>query len=100
MQCNATQRTPSVIIQLNALLTMILQSQSPPIFMLCDNCYWCATYFDKGRLLSKKSCPQCKSNNNELSSFPIISNESFILDHDFKRRIELEFKPTYRQSEG
>ena len=22
---------------------------SPPIFILCDRCYWCATYLDKTR---------------------------------------------------
>jgi hypothetical protein len=39
---------------------------------------WCATYFDKDRLLSDKSCPQCRSViNNELTLFPIMSNESF-----------------------
>jgi hypothetical protein len=59
-------------------LTMMLQSKTPPIFALCGDCYWCATYFAKDRLLSDKSCPQCRSVvNNELTLFPIISNESF-----------------------
>ena len=74
---------------------MILQSQSPPIFALCDKCYWCATYFDKNRLSSEKSCPQCRSNDNELTSFPIMSNKSFTFDHDDKDRVELEFKPRH-----
>jgi hypothetical protein len=25
-------------------------SSSPPIFILCDKCYWCATYVDKTRI--------------------------------------------------
>jgi hypothetical protein len=57
---------------------MILHAKAPPLLVLCDNCYWCATYFAKHRLLSDKSCPQCRSViNNELTSFPIMSSESF-----------------------
>ena len=29
-----------------------------PIFVLCDRCYWCATYFDKARIPVGQSCPQ------------------------------------------
>ena len=65
-----------------------------PIFILCDTCYWCATYFDKTRIPSNNNiCPQCKANNNELTSFPIMSNESFTFDYYGKRGIELEFRP-------
>jgi hypothetical protein len=45
---------------------------SPPIFILCDSCYWCATYFDKTRTPVDNTCPQCGANNNELTSFPIM----------------------------
>jgi len=38
----------------------------PPIFVLCDKCYWCATYLDKSRLPSENNCLQCSSNNSEL----------------------------------
>lgn len=48
-----------------------------PIFTLCDRCYWYATYFDKTRLRTKNMCPNCNANNYELSSFPIMPNESF-----------------------
>jgi predicted Zn-ribbon and HTH transcriptional regulator len=48
---------------------------SPPVFMLCDKCYWCATYFNNNRILVNNNCPQCNANSNELTSFPITSNE-------------------------
>jgi|SRR4051794_26956669 predicted Zn-ribbon and HTH transcriptional regulator len=67
-------------------------SSSPPIFILCDSCYWCATYFDKTRIPRENRCPQCDANNNELTSFPIMSNESFTFDYNEKRGVELEFK--------
>ena len=68
-------------------------SSSPPIFVLCDECYWCATYFDKSRIPAENTCLQCGANNSELSSLPIMSNEAFTFDHNPKRGIELEFKP-------
>ena len=68
-------------------------SSSPPIFILCDKCYWCATYFDKSRISGENRCPQCDANSNELTSFPIMSNESFTFDHDDKRGIELNLDP-------
>jgi predicted Zn-ribbon and HTH transcriptional regulator len=67
-------------------------SSSPPIFILCDNCYWCATYFDKTRIPVDNICPKCNANNNELTSFPIASNESFTFDYNDKRGVELEFR--------
>ena len=70
-------------------------SSSPPIFILCDSCYWCATYLDKTRIPGENRCPQCDANNNELTSFPITPNESFTFDHSDKRGVELEF--THRQ---
>jgi predicted Zn-ribbon and HTH transcriptional regulator len=66
---------------------------SPPVFLLCDICYWCATYFDKTRIPRENKCPQCNANNNELTSFPIMPNESFTFIYNDKRGIELEFKP-------
>jgi predicted Zn-ribbon and HTH transcriptional regulator len=66
---------------------------SLPIFVLCDTCYWCATYFDKTKIPIDNNCPQCSANNNELTSFPVVSNESFTFDYNDKRGVELEFKP-------
>ena len=68
-------------------------SLSSPIFILCDNCYWCATYLDKTRIPAENRCPHCDANNNELTSFPIMSNESFTFDLNDKRGVEFEFKP-------
>jgi hypothetical protein len=73
-------------------------SSSPPIFILCDKCYWCATYFDKTRMPVDNTCPQCGANNSELTSFPIVSNESFTFDYNDKRGLELEFRPRPKRS--
>src|SRR6188472_245368 len=71
---------------------------SAPIFVLCDTCYWCATYFDKTKIPMDDICRQCGANNNELTSFPIASNESFTVNYNKKRGIEFEFRPRSKRS--
>ena len=73
-------------------------SLSPPIFILCDRCYWCATYFSNRRLPLANNCPQCNANSNQLTSFPIASNESFTFNYNHKRGIDFEFKPRSKRS--
>jgi hypothetical protein len=60
------------------------------IFILCDTCYWSATYFTQFMLPAEDRCPSCQ--NTELSSFPILPNESFISNYSEKTGLELEFK--------
>ena len=72
--------------------------QSAPVFVLCERCYWCATYLDSNRLLKEegvdddnsKICPRCDSID-LLSSLPILSNESFTFNYKTKRGIVLQF---------
>jgi hypothetical protein len=71
---------------------------SPPIFVLCDECYWCTTYFNKTRMPVDNTCPQSSANNNnELTSFPIMTNESFTFDYN-SNGVELEFRPRPKHS--
>jgi hypothetical protein len=63
-----------------------------PVFILCDRCYWCATYFSNTRTPIENNCPQCNANSNQLTSFHIVPNESFIFEYNYKRGVELEFK--------
>ena len=68
------------------------QPSAPPVFVLCDRCYWCATYFSNARMPTDNICPLCNSNNNGLTSFPIASNESFTFLYSKQGGVELEFK--------
>ena len=65
---------------------------STPVFILCDRCYWCATYFSNTRTPIENNCPQCNANSNQLTSFPIVPNESFTFEYNYKRGVGLEFK--------
>ena len=67
------------------------------IFVLCETCHWCATYFDKSRVPSYK-CLICR--NTAISTFPILPNEEFAFNYSKKRGVELEFglrKSKYRR---
>jgi hypothetical protein len=61
---------------------------TPPVFILCDRCYWCATYFDNRKIPTDNNCPQCNANSNQLTSFPIASNESFTFNYNDKHGID------------
>jgi hypothetical protein len=63
-----------------------------PIFVSCDRCSWCATYIDKSRLPSDNNCLQCDSNNNELTSFPILPNETLTLDYTDKHGLQFKLR--------
>ena len=60
------------------------------MFTLCNKCLWSTTYFDKNRIPRENRCPLCGTKNNELSSLPIMSNESFAFSYDAKRGLEIE----------
>ena len=66
------------------------------IFILCETCHWCATYFDKSRLPTEK-CPICL--NVEMSSFPILPNEAFTFNYNDKHGVELEFGPRKKKKQ-
>lgn len=61
------------------------------VFILCETCHWCPTYFlsDKAKLPTEKY-PICM--NIQMSSFPILSNEAFTFDYSKKPGVSLEFR--------
>jgi hypothetical protein len=59
------------------------------IFILCDSCFWCATYLVKNFLPMENGCPSCLET--QLSSFPIMPNESFTFNYTETHGVELEF---------
>jgi hypothetical protein len=66
-------------------------------FVICNSCYWSATYFSIDDLKSSSkvlSCHICNSHNTDL--IPISSNESFRIDYNVTRGMEIEF---YRNNE-
>ena len=60
--------------------------------ILCGKCYWCAIYLDKTRKSIDNKCLYCSAGI-ELSSFSIMSNESFTTDYNERRGVELDSDP-------
>ena len=58
-------------------------------FVLCEKCYWCATFF-KASEPKELGCFMCTSK--ELSSFPIMPDESFTFGYDEKKGLEFDFR--------
>ena len=74
----------------------ILQPIDKIYFVICNSCYWCASYFgiDDLESLSGSSshvldCHVCNSNNTEL--MPIATDESFRIEYSLTRGMEMEF---------
>jgi|SRR5215210_1449731 hypothetical protein len=57
--------------------------------LLCRSCFWCASYFNIGRVINTK-CPSC-NDDDKLESMPISYDEVYKFDYDQKRGIILEF---------
>ena len=73
-----------------------LQASDKIYFVICNSCYWCATYFDIDGLKSLSGssshvldCPLCNSHNTEL--MPIATDESFRIQYSLTRGMEIEF---------
>jgi hypothetical protein len=79
----------------------ILQPIDKIYFVICNSCYWCASYFgiDDLESLSGSSshvldCPICNSHNTEL--MPISTDESFRIEYSLTRGMEIEFYKSNR----
>ena len=61
-------------------------------FVICNSCFWCASYFSIDNLDFSSQvlrCHLCNSCNTEL--IPISSNESFRINYNLTRGMEMEF---------
>jgi hypothetical protein len=76
----------------------ILQPIDKIYFVICNSCYWCASYFGIGiddlESLSASSshvldCHVCNSHNTEL--IPISTDKSFRIEYNATKGMEIEF---------
>ena len=57
-------------------------------FMLCESCFWCASYFNSYRKEVSK-CPTCGRAN--VESMPISHDEIYTFNYDHQRGVTLRF---------
>jgi hypothetical protein len=61
-------------------------------FVICNSCFWCASYFSIDNMEFSSQvlrCHVCNSRDTEI--IPILSNESFRIDYNVTRGMEIEF---------
>jgi hypothetical protein len=82
-----TPSTPNVLTSVNNEAN---KRAKEAIFVLCETCYWAATFINKSKLnIIENGCIMC--NESLVSSFPILDNESFTFDYSERRGVELNF---------
>ena len=65
-------------------------------FLICRQCFWCASYiYDLHKMLDR--CPLCDENNT-IESIPISSQEAYRFNYDLSRGVTLEFFPKDKTS--
>jgi hypothetical protein len=57
----------------------IYTKEKETTFILCESCFWSATYFGKFMLPAEERCPICLEI--ELSSFPILLFPYYLMNH-------------------
>ena len=64
------------------------------IFFLCEDCMWSVTSLDRFRIFEvigeEGICPVCYQD--QLSSFPLMLNDSFTYRYSEKRGMEVNFR--------
>lgn len=82
--------TPSMPNVLTSVNNEANKRAKQAIFVLCETCYWAATFINKSKLnIIENGCIMC--NESLVSSFPILDNESFTFDYSERRGVELNF---------
>ena len=85
---NATDQKYQSTIQTNKQ-----NESSRSIFVICETCFWCASYIDiTGDMdaLPYKACPTC--NHTAIELLPLSYGEHYHFEYTATRRVILEFR--------
>ena len=85
-------KTPRAVKEMSIALQIDpkLSLAKPRLFLICDDCYWCASAI-KTRLVDLDSCPQCQK---QISSIPLTDNERYTYNYDKGHGVEVDFWST------
>lgn len=81
------------LMKTQTITKQVIPRINESVFLLCDRCLWTVTCLNKlyldETIERNNTCPVC--NYKQLSSFPIIPNDSFTYSHSKSRGIEIIF---------
>jgi len=82
-------KTPKAVKDMSVVLQFDtrLSSTKTGLFLICDDCYWCASAITT-RLIDIDSCPQCEK---QVSSIPLADNERYSYNYDESHGVEVDF---------
>lgn len=82
-------KTPKAVKEMSIVLQIDpgLSLAKTRLFLICDNCYWCASA-TRTRLVEIDSCPQCQK---QVSSIPLTDNERYTYNYDIRHGVEVDF---------
>jgi hypothetical protein len=58
-------------------------------FLICNSCFWCATYLNMKNSLIPFQCPSCKKK--AIECMPISVNDAYSFDYNPATGVILEF---------
>ena len=70
------------------IISKVIEGSDKINFLLCESCFWCASYFNNYRMVVTK-CPIC--GNKKIESMPISHDEVHTSSHDPKHGVTLGF---------
>lgn len=63
--------------------------------LICNSCFWCASYLYGNGCAWFNKCPICSKN--DIEALPIMSNERCVFDYDARRGVTLQFSAVNKQ---
>ena len=78
-------------------LWLVMKTAASPIariskkidFLLCNSCFWCASYLNLRRSFGVIECPSCKENT--IERMPLSANDVYSFDYNGVTGVMLEF---------
>ena len=84
----------SITLKIRAAARVSTRISDEIHFLLCQSCFWCASYFNYSEVVTR--CPTCESNS--IESLPISNSEFYTFNHDRTRGVTLEFSESGEKS--
>ena len=86
-----TNKLSSNPINTESEINNVIQPINHIYFVICNFCYWCASYFGTDNLESASHLLNCPVCNSPTELIPIRTDESFRIEYNHARGMEIEF---------
>ena len=77
-------------------ISKVIQPINHVYFVICNSCYWCASYFGTDNMESLSHVLNCNVCNSHTELIPIGTDESFRTEYNHSRGMEIEFYKSHK----